>query len=222
MTDHIVVSDHVLLDINTGAARARLGILARDGVLLGASEEAYGEGITGLVQLAGPAAGRPRVGLENLAETDRRAHIALQWEAIAADGKLFAALDADLMLVPAGDQTTALALAGAYGCSLARLAPGWTGRSCASLPRRRPAASWPGWRVRLFTPRARQDRQAAAHRGGRWGTTSHKPPVNTSYLAGHQHAKGIRLHDAVTTSQSRRVPLGFAGFLTCADFRRFA
>jgi len=82
----------------------------------GASEEAYGEGITGLVQLAGPAAGLTRlarVGLENLAETDRRAHIALQWEAIAADGKLFAALDADLMLVPAGDQTTALALAGA-------------------------------------------------------------------------------------------------------------
>jgi hypothetical protein len=35
-------------------------------------------------------------------------------EAIAADGKLFAALDADLMLVPAGDRTTALALAGAY------------------------------------------------------------------------------------------------------------
>ena len=86
-------------------------------MLLGASEEAYGEGITGLVQLAGPAAGLTRlarVGLENLAETDRRAHIALQWEAIATDGKLFAALDADLMLVPAGDQTTALALAGAY------------------------------------------------------------------------------------------------------------
>ena len=117
MTDHIVVSNHVLLDISFRAARARLGILARDGVLLGASEEAYGEGIIGLVQLAGPAAGLTRlarVGLENLAETDRCAHIALQWEAIAADGKLFAALDADLMLVPAGDQTTALALAGAY------------------------------------------------------------------------------------------------------------
>ena len=84
MTDHIVVSDHVLLDISFRAARARLGILARDGVLLGASEEAYGEGITGLVQLAGPAAGLTRlarVGLENLAETDRCAHIALQWEA---------------------------------------------------------------------------------------------------------------------------------------------
>ena len=43
------------------ATRARLGILARDGVLLGASEEAYGEGITGLVQLAGPAAGLTRL-----------------------------------------------------------------------------------------------------------------------------------------------------------------
>ena len=117
MTDHIVVGNRVLLDISFQGARARLGILARDGVLLGASEEAYGEGITGLVKLAGPAAGLTRlagVGLENLAETDHCAHIALQWEAIAADGKLFAALDADLMLVPAGDQTSSLALAGAY------------------------------------------------------------------------------------------------------------
>jgi hypothetical protein len=117
VTDHIVVGDRVLLDISFRAAKARLGILGRDGVLLGASEEAYGEGIAGLVQLAGPAAGLTRlagVGLENLPETDDCAHIALQWEAIAADGTLFAALDADLMLVPAGDQITALALAGAY------------------------------------------------------------------------------------------------------------
>lgn len=69
------------------------------------------------MKLSGPAAGLTRladVGLDDLAETDHCAHIALQWEAIAADGKLFAALDADLMLVPAGDQMTALALAGAY------------------------------------------------------------------------------------------------------------
>jgi hypothetical protein len=117
VTDHIVVGDRVLVDIGFRAARARLGILAGDGVLLGASEEAYGEGITGLAQLAGKAAGLTRlagIALENLAETGHCAHIALQWEAIAADGKLFVALDADLMLVPAGDQTTALALAGAY------------------------------------------------------------------------------------------------------------
>jgi hypothetical protein len=115
--DHIVVGDRVLLDISFPAARTRLGILAGDGVLLEASEEAYGEGITGLVQLAGAAAGLTRLAgadLESLAETGHCAHIALRWEAIAADGQLFAALDADLMLVPAGDQTTALALAGAY------------------------------------------------------------------------------------------------------------
>jgi len=89
VTDHIVVGDRVLLDISFRAAWARLGILGWDGVLLGASEEAYGESIAGLVKLAGPAAGLTRlagVGLENLAETDDCAHIALQWEAIAAAG----------------------------------------------------------------------------------------------------------------------------------------
>ena len=117
MTDQIVVGDRVLLDISFPAARARLAILAGDGVLLEASEEAYGEAITGLVQLAGPAAGLTRlaeVGLDDPAETGHCAHVALRWEAIAADGGLFVALDADLMLVPAGDQITALALAGAY------------------------------------------------------------------------------------------------------------
>jgi hypothetical protein len=117
VTDCVVVGDRVLLDISFPAARARLGILAADGVLLRASEEAYGEGITGLVQLAGPPTGLTRlaeVGLDDLAATDHCAHVAVRWDAIAADGKLFAALEADLMLVPAGDQATALALAGAY------------------------------------------------------------------------------------------------------------
>ena len=115
--DHIVVGDRVLLNANFHAARARLGMLARDGMLLWASEAAYGEGITGLVKAAGPAAGLTRLAeawFEDLAETDDCAHITLHWEAIAADGKLFTALDADLMLVRAGDQLSALALAGAY------------------------------------------------------------------------------------------------------------
>ena len=116
MTDHIVVGDRVLLNASFHAARARLGMLARDGMLLWASEAAYGDGITGLVKAAGLPAGLTRLAgawLEDLAETRNCAHIALQWEAIAADGKLFTALDADLMLVPAGDQLSALALAGA-------------------------------------------------------------------------------------------------------------
>ncbi len=117
MTNHIVVGDRVLLDASFRTVQARLGVLARDETLLWASEVAYGESITSLVKLAGPAAGLTRlagVRLDDLTETCDCAHIALNWEAIAADGKLFTALDADLMVAPAGNQITALALAGAY------------------------------------------------------------------------------------------------------------
>jgi len=117
VASHLVVGERVLLEASFRAARVRLEILVRDGMLSSSSEVAYGEGITSLVKLAGPAAGLTRLAwarLDDLAETDDCAHIPLQWEAIAADGKLFTALDADLMLVPAGAQTTALALTGAY------------------------------------------------------------------------------------------------------------
>jgi hypothetical protein len=117
MTGHIVVGDRVALDVGFHAAQTRLRSLARGGMLPRASEVAYGEGITALVELAGPAAGLTRlaeVSLEDLTETDDCAHIAVQWDAIAADGTLFTALLADLMLSPAGEQTAALTLAGAY------------------------------------------------------------------------------------------------------------
>jgi len=117
VTDHTAVGVRVALNIGFHAARTRLRILALDGMLPQVSEVAYGEGITGLVEVAGPAAGLTRLAdvcLEDLTETDDCAHIALQWEAIAADGKLFTALLADLMLIPAGDQITALSLTGTY------------------------------------------------------------------------------------------------------------
>ena len=117
MTDHTAVGVRVALNTGFHAAQARLKILARGGTLPRASEVAYGEGIAGLAELADPAAGQTRLAdvcLEDLTETADCAHIALQWEAIAADGKLFTALLADLMLVPAGDQITALSLTGAY------------------------------------------------------------------------------------------------------------
>lgn len=113
---HTVVGDRVVLNVGFHAARTRLRILAADGMLLRGSEVAYGEGITALVELAGPAAGLTRLAdicLEDLSQTYDCAHIALQWEAIGADGELFTALLADLMLVPVGDQITALSLAGA-------------------------------------------------------------------------------------------------------------
>ena len=117
MTGHTVVGDRVALNIGFQAARTRLRVLVKGGMLPRASEVAYGEGITALVELAGPAAGLTRLAdvcHEDLTETPDCAHIALQWEAIGADGKLFTALLADLMLVPDGDQVTALSLAGAF------------------------------------------------------------------------------------------------------------
>jgi hypothetical protein len=117
VTDHTAVGVRVALNTGFHAARARLKILAKGGTLPRASEVGYCEGITGLAELADPTAGLTRlaeVWLEDLTETDDCAHIALQWEAVGADGKLFTALLADLMLIPAGDQVTALSLTGTY------------------------------------------------------------------------------------------------------------
>ena len=117
MTDHTAVSVRVALNTGFHAARARLKILTEGGMLPRASEVAYGEGIAGLAELADPSAGQTRLAdvcLEDLTETDDCAHIALQWEAIATDGKLFTALLADLMLIPAGNQVTALSVTGTY------------------------------------------------------------------------------------------------------------
>lgn len=117
MTGHIVVGDRVALDVGFHAARTRLRILAKGDMLVRVAEVAYGEGITALVELAGPAAGLTWLAgacLEDLTETGDCAHIALQWEAIGADGKLFTALLADLMLVPAEDRLAALSLTGAF------------------------------------------------------------------------------------------------------------
>ena len=77
MADQIIVGDRVLLDVSFSAVRDRLGILARDGMLPCVSEVAYGEGITNLVKMAGPAAGLTRLAgarLDDVAETDDCAH----------------------------------------------------------------------------------------------------------------------------------------------------
>jgi hypothetical protein len=117
MTGHTAVGDRVALNVGFPAARTRLRSLARDGMLEPACEVAYGEGVTALAELAGPAARLTRLAgtcLADLTETGDRAHIALQWDAIDSDGTLFTALLADLMLVPGGEQASTLSLAGAY------------------------------------------------------------------------------------------------------------
>jgi hypothetical protein len=117
MSGNVFVADQVLVDVSFDAARRQLRRLAGDGVLLGASEYGYRAGITGLAQEPGLAAALGRlagVELGDLMETRRGARLPLRWQATEPDGALFSALDADLTLSPAGEETTVFALAGVY------------------------------------------------------------------------------------------------------------
>jgi hypothetical protein len=117
MSGNVFVGGDILMDVRLDSARRQLERLAADGVLLSASEHAYGAGITGLVEAAGLTNGISRlVGVQpgDLTEIEGCAQLWLRWEAIGSDGTLFPALDADLTLCPAGENTTVLTLAGLY------------------------------------------------------------------------------------------------------------
>jgi len=119
------VAGTVRAEVSFALAQPRLARLARGHGLLGASQAAYGSGLTGLSG-ADPL-GLPqvaevvRVRLGDLTADGNTARVALRWE-VAADGGLFAALDADLTLAPPGNRVTTLTLAGVY-----RLPPGIQG-----------------------------------------------------------------------------------------------
>src|SRR5262249_4680494 len=113
----VFIGDHILMDVCLDSATRQLGRLARDGVLLSASEHAYGEGVTGLMETAGLAPGMSRlVGVQpgDLVETEGCARLRLRREASGAEGPVCRALDAVLTLAPAGESTTLLTLAGVY------------------------------------------------------------------------------------------------------------
>ncbi len=107
------IGDQVLLDISYDQALRRLAALAGSEVLVQACETAYGDG---LASLAGSAGAARLAGLlaGKLAADGSWACLPMRWEAIGLDGGLFPALDADLTLTPAGEQTTVLAIAAAY------------------------------------------------------------------------------------------------------------
>jgi hypothetical protein len=109
----------MLLDVSFNAAQARLANLTREGTLLDASQDAYGQGIIGVVRIGplGSAPGMSRlveVHFRDLVIHENSAVLTLRWEAIGPGGGLFPALDADITLSPAGEDATLLTLAGAY------------------------------------------------------------------------------------------------------------
>jgi len=109
------VGDEVVLDVSFIVARARLASLTRGGLLVSASEDAYDLGITGLARVGALGLSREvRVQARELTERDGSAGLAIRWEVTGPGGGLFPVLDADIRLVPAGEQATLLTLAGAY------------------------------------------------------------------------------------------------------------
>lgn len=107
------------LDVGFAAAQEGLAGLARGGWLAGASHAAYGEGITGLTRVGplGSVPGMSRLVTVHLSDpvvSGNSARLAMRWEATGPGSSLFPALDADVVLTPAGTGATNLRLDGVY------------------------------------------------------------------------------------------------------------
>jgi hypothetical protein len=128
----MLVADEVLLELSFPAAADRLTEVARGGWLARVSQGAYGDGRTGLVRV-GPLGAAP--GISKLAEVHlldvavrgESAVLALRWQATGPGGRLFPALDADLLLTPPGNTPPGCRWPGPTGRRPALWARAWTG-----------------------------------------------------------------------------------------------
>ena len=113
------VGDEITLGAAYPDARPGLLRLTHGGWLSDASGGAYAEGLTGLVRVGpfGPTLGASklvRVLLLEPVEREGSLTLSLRWEVTGVKGRLFPVLDANIVLIPAGENTSQLALAGAY------------------------------------------------------------------------------------------------------------
>jgi hypothetical protein len=110
------IGDEVRAEVGAAAAATRLTAMARGSSLTRASHAAWEAGIARTGQ-ADPGQGPSR-----LVQVHCRAPIlrgvvpvlVLRWEAADESGRLFPALDADIILLPDGDQATLVGLTGVY------------------------------------------------------------------------------------------------------------
>jgi hypothetical protein len=113
------VGDEITLGASYPDARAGLLGLTHGGWLSDASSDAYAEGLAGLVRV-GPfgdmigASKLVRVLLLEPVEREDSLTLSLRWEATGVMGPLFPVLDANIILIPVGEDASQLALAGAY------------------------------------------------------------------------------------------------------------
>jgi hypothetical protein len=113
------VGDEITLGAAYPDARSGLLRLTHGGWLSDASGAAYAEGLAGLVGVGplGDVLGASKLVRVLLLEPVERAGsltLSLRWEATGVMGRLFPVLDANIILIPAGENASQLALAGAY------------------------------------------------------------------------------------------------------------
>src|SRR5215472_9680421 len=113
------VGDEITLGASYPDARAGLLRLTHGDWLSDASGDAYAEGLAGLVRVGpfGDVPGASKLVRVLLLEPVERAGsltLPLRWEATGVMGSLFPVLDANIILIPAGEDASQLALAGAY------------------------------------------------------------------------------------------------------------
>jgi hypothetical protein len=113
------VGHEITLRVPYADARGGLLRLTHGGWLSDASEDAYAEGLAGLVKV-GPFGDVPgasklvRVLLLEPVERDDSLTLSLRWEATGVMGRLFPVLDANIVLTRVDENESQLALAGAY------------------------------------------------------------------------------------------------------------
>ena len=109
----------VPLALDFPAAKEKFTLLAHGGWLDSVSQDAYSEGLSGLLRV-GPFGGVPglskqvRLQLLELMPHDDEVILPIRWEATGAMTRLFPVLDANLALARAAEGSAVLRLAGSY------------------------------------------------------------------------------------------------------------
>ncbi len=119
--------DEVLIEARYEVASVRLAHLVDKGALGSVSEAAFQGGLAGLIRVGpfGAARGLSKLVQVRVLDPVRRGAtmtVSLRWEATGVAGELFPVLDADLSLLPEGEDQSRLGLIGSYRPPL-----GWVG-----------------------------------------------------------------------------------------------
>jgi hypothetical protein len=125
----VFIAHDMRLGIGVRCARARLADLVHRDGLNGASQAAYASGLASAIRVGpfGDVAGASKLVRVRFLDPVYHAEamtVGVRWEAAGRAGGLFPVLDADISLVPDGEQSIRLALAGAYRPPGGRLGAG--------------------------------------------------------------------------------------------------